>query len=440
MNYGIILDVLKGEFKMYTIDDQKEESLYQDDAYEERSWSNRTGLIIKIIIIILCIIALIWLIKTLKNNKSSDNGQVHIANTEKIRLAAEDYFFLKNNKNNTSYVTLSGLKNAGLIGNVVDANDKVCSDSETNVKLDDEPDTYKMTINFSCSTNDKDEVFYYHKKNLACLNCNGNTHMDGRTVVINDDTNSDENKADQNDSKEEYDSGYSCVIWSDWSKDRVYDSTLVERTKTMVTGIKRGNVKTYGEWSEFTTTPVTDTQGLEVETKVVTEKVWSEERTATSIDTTNPNIKVISSKKRSSGGGCSGFVKNNVCYSNKTTVGNLTYSEYISGNYNIKKENCNGVKTLQNSEGKYVLTFLGCEYNKKISSSKKSGSSYTEYTYQELETKDVTYYRYRTVTETNEPDVYTNIKYEEKDLPYGYEPLVGSEETYYSYKAASCEK
>ena len=37
---------------MYTIDDQKEEdSLYEDDGYEESSWSNRTGLIFKIIII-----------------------------------------------------------------------------------------------------------------------------------------------------------------------------------------------------------------------------------------------------------------------------------------------------------------------------------------------------------------------------------------------------
>ena len=43
-----------------------------------------------------------------------------------------------------------------------------------------------MKINLSCSTNDKEEVFYYHRNTLACLNCSDNTRMKGNTVVIND--------------------------------------------------------------------------------------------------------------------------------------------------------------------------------------------------------------------------------------------------------------
>ena len=46
-----------------------------------------------------------------------------------------------------------------------------------------------MTVKLSCSSTDNDEVFYYHKNTLACLNCSGKTHMDGKTVVINDDDN-----------------------------------------------------------------------------------------------------------------------------------------------------------------------------------------------------------------------------------------------------------
>ena len=56
------------------------------------------------------------------------------------------------------------------------------------------------------------------------------------------------------------------------------------------------------------------------------------------------------------------------------------------------------------------------------------------YTYQELVTTDVTYYRYRTINSDVEADVYTDVKYEESDLPEGFVKVPGSEETYYSYK------
>lgn len=418
---------------MYTIDDHNEENLYEDGGYES-SWQNNRGLIFKIIIIILCVIVLIWLIKALKSNKSFDNGSVHLANAEKIRLAAEDYFFIKNNKDKVSYVSLAELKRVGLISDVVDANNKVCNDNGTNVNLDKEVDSYKMTVKFSCSTNDKNEVFYYHKNTLACLNCSGNTRMNGKTVVINDDTtNTDNNRADIDDAE------YSCLEWSTWSPKRENNPTLIEREKVMVTGVKYGNRKEYGEWSDYTTTPVNNTTDVEIETKVVTENVWSEPKTGTNIDIHSQNIKVLSSEKVNGSSGCKGYIKNGACYSNKTSVGNLTYSEYLSGDYDVKRETCSGVKTLQDKNGLYVITYLDCEYNKKIFNA-QSSSSYTRYTYQELEVKNVTYYRYRTVKEITGPDEYTYTKMEEKDLPNGFVKLPGSEETFYSYKLLSCEK
>lgn len=418
---------------MYTIDDEQKD-LYEDEDYESSNWDNRKGLIFKIIIIVLCIIVLIWLIKALKSNSNLvDNGEIHMANTEKIRLAAEDYFFLKNNKNNTSYVTLSGLKNAGLISDVVDANNKVCSDTGTNVNLDNDIDAYKMTIKFSCSTTNNDEVFYYHKNTLACLNCSGKTHMDGKKVVVVDD-----------DKENEYpeDDKYSCSTWSDWTTERVNNSYLTERTKVLVQGVKYGTKTVYGDWSGYTTTPIVKTDEIEIDTRVETINTWSEVKTGTNVDTNNAKIKVISKETVSDNSNtCDGFIENNICYSNKVTVGNLSYSEYLSGKYKVKKAYCEDVKTLKNSEGRYEVTYIDCEYNTKISEvDKKESSSYTVYTYQELETKDITYYRYRTINTVNEPVQYTKTKYEENNLPTGYVKVAGSEEVYYSYKYAYCEK
>ena len=415
---------------MYTIDDERQD-LYDEDDYERDKWDNRKGLIFKIIIIVLCIIVLIWLIKALKsNNNVVDNGEVHIANTERIRLAAEDYFFLKDNKKKTSYVTLATLKNGGYIGEVIDANNKVCSDSKTGVNLDSLTDEYKMTIKFSCSTTNNDEVFYYNKETLACKNCNGKTHMNGKKVVIDDNTNSDINN----------NSDYSCYNWSDWTKVRVYDSYLTERTKVLVQGVKYGTKKTYSNWSSYTTTPIVQTDGIEIETMTENVTTWGEVKTGTDIDTKNTNIKVLSQEVVGGSSKCDGFVENGYCYSNKVTKGNLTYLEYISGNYKVKKAYCEAVKTLKNKDGKYEVTYIDCEYNTKLGEAKEGSSSYTLYTYQELETKPVTYYRYRTISEVNEPIDYTSKLYEESNLPSGYVKVPGTEEIYYSYKFTNCVK
>ena len=414
---------------MYTVDDEKRD-LYEDELNDAVYYENRKGIIFKIIIIILCVIVLIWLIKALRtNNNKVDLVAIHDANVEKVRLASEKYFFLDKNMDKSS-VSLNTLKTKGLIGDVVDANNKVCDTNNSTTKLVKEASAYKMTINLSCSTNEKEETFYYHGSTLACLNCNGKTNMDGKTIVVYNDPKEEEEVEtnDDNNIPDDYDeyNKYSCVNWSDWSKDRVFDPSLTERSKTLVLGVKKGTgtqEKVYGEWSSYTTNPITPNDNLEVETKTETYNTWSSNKTTNKPIKESSTIRIISTSG------------NNVSKNEK--VGNLTVTEYLSGNYDIKNNKCEGLEVLPNKEGKNVLTYTGCRYTEKNSES----SEEVTYTYQELETTSVTYYRSRTVTINDTgADIYTTDRYEESELPDGYVKVPGSEETYYSYKLTYCEK
>lgn len=436
---------------MYTIDDEKNSEL--EDAYiNDNFWSNNRGLIVKIIIIILCIIVLIWLFKALKTKRNVvEDESVHVANVEKVRLKAEDYFFVKNNKSDDSTKVVA-LKDLGLSSAVIDANNKVCNEISSKVSLTPQTDAYKMNIKLVCSTNDKEEEFLYHNKSLACLNCNGNTIMTGNKEEnievekvderIEEENNNDDYVVPVNNDES---SEYSCVKWSSWTKKRANESYLEERSKTLVQGVKYGNNKiVYGNWSEYTTTPITASDNLEVEIKIVHEEVWSEPKTSTTLSSDDSRIKILSTEPvMGDEKVCNnGYVLNNICYSNKTVVGNLTMKEYTSGKYQIKNNRCEGVKTLKNSEGKYVLTYVNCEYNEILDENITNSVSYNIYTYQELEEKDVTYYRSRTKTiiSDDKDAIYTQDRYEEACLPDGYVKVDGSEETYYSYKLATCEK
>ena len=423
---------------MYTVDEEKKDvydEFYDDELDEAVAYQNRKSIIFKIIIIILCVIILIWLISALTKNKNTDNGKIHNDNVTKVRLAAEKYFFINGNTDKSS-VNLYTLKSNGLVNDVIDANNKVCNDNKTNVKISKDEASYKMVVGLSCSTNDKEEIFYYHGNTLACLNCNGQTNMDGKTVVVANPTPTPEptpvyddnggNTYDDNNISNDNDlySQYSCFNWSDWSKDRIIDNYLTERSKTLVLGVKKGDTvsKTvYGEWSDYTTTPLYASDTLEVDTKVETSSAWSGNKTSTSPVTETATLKLISTSGEK-----------------KVLTGNLTVTDYLSGKYEILNDRCENVQTLRNSDGKYVLTYVNCQYTEKDS----NDSEGTVYTYQELETVSTTYYRSRTITVINEngEDIYTKEKYEESELPAGYTKVDGSEETYYSYKIAYCEK
>ncbi len=425
---------------MYTVDDTKNE--YDDEEYQNNSyWGSNRELIIKIIIIILCVIVLVWLIIALrKNNKNNEivyDPNVHNANVLKVRKAAEKYFFTDRLPGDklTNKVTLTTLINNNLTSEIVDANNKVCNDNNSYATLTNEVSSYVLRINLACSTNEKEEIFFYNKNTYLCLNCEDSKNMD-----TNDD------------SKEEDDFNYSCKAWSDWQEERVYNDLLEERTRVLVRGVKKGETKmeaVYGEWSEFDKTPIEEREGIEIETEVRVEKDWGEDQTSYSYITDSETIKVVGVNTIYTGGGSysycpDGFKKdNNRCISDRTT-GNLNYIQYNSSDYIIYNKPCNDVRVIKNSNGKYEKTYIGCQYSTITGMKTKSsgGSSQTIYTYKELVDTEVTYYRFRTVSneEIKEEDTYTEGYYEENMLPSGYEKIRGSEKTEYSYKIAVCEK
>jgi len=250
---------------MYTVDDKKVDE-YEEESQVNNYWDKNKSLVFKIIIIILCIIVLIWLFKALNVKRNTVDGSIYVANVQKVRLASEDYFFIKNNKyqNGDQLVTLSELQSEGLVDTIIDANNKVCNANSSTVALNHEIDGYKMTVNLDCSTNDKEKNFYYHNNSLACLNCHGDTKMTGIKKEVVEEAISyvvPSNPVTY--------SNYSCINWSDWTKKRDTSSNLLERSKTLVYGVKYQDIYKviYGPWSSYTKVEIVANENLEVETK-----------------------------------------------------------------------------------------------------------------------------------------------------------------------------
>lgn len=425
-----------------------------DENYDEENNStsddNKRGIIIKIVIIAICLVVLIWLIIALKKSNNNDvayDPGVHTNNVEKVRLAAEKYFFLEDNmpkKGEVKTVTVETLINKGLTKEIVDYNKKVCNDVKSVATLEEDSTAYVLKIKLSCSTNEDEETFYYKKDNYACLNCSGVTNMDGTNKPSND------NNSDNDNGNEDINgSDYSCTEWSEWSKERVSDSSLKERTRTLVIGVKRGGTKekeVYSDWTEYTKTPFEPINGMEVETKIETEKVWSEPKTSTYYVSNSETVKLLSTYDV--GGGSythcpNGYdVKDNKCVSQTKERGDLTYLEYNSGDYLIYNKPCDAFNTEIDSEGKYAMVYKNCLYSKITDIKTGYSAGYTVYNYQELVETQTVYYRYRTKTiqTVQEEDVYTDTLYEEDKLPEGFVKVNGSEIVEYSYMYNVCEK
>ena len=418
------------------------EDSYNDYDYQEQEqkpsfWNDNKGLIIKIIIIVLCVIILFWLILKLKgnnNNNENSNAQVNNAtsvynnNVEAFRAVAEKYFFIDGNmpKNSeTKVVTLNDLITDGRINNLVDSENNACNINSSYASLVKEDD-YVLTINLVCSSLNDPKVYYYdYDNNNVCMNCTGFTYMDGSQI--------------DEPSDNEQEPSYSCKEWSDWTTEKINDNSLEVRERTLVKGEKKGSAiqkVVYGNWSEYTTTEIKPSDNLEVEMTTKKEQVWVE-KTSNSAVTESSTIKNINAT--TSGGGSYSYCPNGYtkdgkkCY--KIVTGTLTYTQYNS--YEVINKPCAGPS--YNSDGERV--YKGCQYKKYTSLKTGTHPTTTTYTYQELVTKDVTYYRSRTKTiETAyEDSVFTDYM-EEKNLPSGYVKVAGSEKKEYSYKLKVCEK
>ena len=412
---------------------------YEDNQnYNNTTNSNKFGLIVKILIIIICIVALIWLITKLKDNKMdiSYNNNVHVSNIEKVRLAGEKHFFIDNNLpnvNDKKMVELATLIKKGYVGDIIDANQKVCNDLKSMLSLKNDGTRYILVISLSCSTNEQEEIFYYDIKTRACLNCNGNTIMDGNT------------KEEDTEVVEEEENNYSCDVWSDWTDKRENNSNLDERTRVVVLGVKKANSTVCEKWSDYTTSPVNQGVNGLSEEKEVTETIWSGNKTTRKPIQNSDSIKVISTRNvsGSSYSTCpSGYSENgSSCVSNSVKTSDLTFNDYNSGKYQILNAPCNAVNTEKDATGRYVITYKGCQYKDIVSKVTKHSSGYTEITYQEKITKTTKQYRYcLKLAPSNANDEYTKDYYEESNLPAGFEKVPGSEKTQYSYKLKVCEK
>ena len=347
---------------MYS-EEKMNKSNYQlyDDSYDEEnnSGNSKWPIVIKILIIIACIILLFWLISLLKKDDVEKpvayDPVIHNENITITRLAAERYFFKNNNLpegNSTKTVTLKTLVNQKLGKNLVDSNSKICDVNNTTVSLKKETN-YVMRINLSCSTNEKEEVFHYDGNTHVCLDCEGETYMDKKEEPQENVNEDDDNIFD-----------YSCQEWTDWSNDRVVDSRLLERTRVLVRGIKKGKQEekiTYGDWSDWTTSSIASSDTLEVETKTESGSGWSSEKTTTEAITNSSRVKIISEQKeedRTEKYCSSGTLQGNKCH--QVRHGNLNYISYNSAN--IKNRTCSGVKTEKNSNGRYELIYQNCTY------------------------------------------------------------------------------
>lgn len=442
-------------------DEQYVDYDYQQDEKKNDFWNDNKGLIIKIIIIVLCVAILIWLFVKITgdNSNNSNNQNVSIAytnNVDTMRLAAEKYFFIDGNlpkDNETLSMSLNDLTNKGYIGSIVDASQKVCDGNASSATLTKGADSYVLTINLVCSGMAKPQIYNYRLDNMLCLNCTGITYMDG--THVNEET-----------LENEY--NFVCNEWSDWLDEKIEDDRLEVRTRILVKGYKKGEVKekiTYGEWSEYTKTPIQSSDTLEVETLIKQENVSKVDtvngRIQASSNGTDSGVRATASTMASTLGktsykitqiasSSSGYKEENgkcVKYSEVKT-GDLTYTQYNT--YKVLNKPCDGPYVV---DGKTVIkncqyqiieySDTACNSSGSSSSGSYSGSSSSSggMFSSGTVTIDVVYYRSRTKTVEK---IYGDPSYtdymEEKDLPEGYVKEEGSEKTQYSYRLKECEK
>ena len=414
-------DYENNDFDEYNVDDEERE-------YEESAWERNKSLIIKIIIIVICVLLLIWLVSKLGKKKEVESN--YDSNVTAVRLASEQYFFINNKPtNNKQSITVSELENRNLVKKVTDANGKACDTNNSVVTLENNSINYIMSIKLKCNDDNETRNYYYKLDNYACENCNGNTYMDG--------TNGQHDEPIDPTPDPTEPSGYTCD-WSDWTTTRNYESGLVERTRVVVKAQKENKKEevVYGEWSEYSETPVTASDTLEVESKVNTVDNWVAMQSSSAVTASD----TIRNVERHSTSGTkytycpSGYEKyDGRCRKSNGAARTISATDYVrlSGE---ERKNCSSRRDSANKlvyvcGGGYSYTDLRTGYT--------GGSTY--YTYEQLNRTETTVYRSRTkeikVT-ILEPTVTDYIL--KTAVPSGYTIVSGSERTEYSYKLSSC--
>lgn len=424
------------------VDIEKEQVNYEnyneEDEEEVSFWNSNKGLIIKIIIILICIGILIWLIILLKNVRNN-NTKVFDNNMTKFRLSSEKYYFIDGNTSNDKDVLLSEYINNGLLENLKDKKSQVCSVNDSKSNLTKSTDSYVLTINLICPNESGTETYYYSLEDKSCLNCNGkDTYM---SPSKKDDDEEIEDEEEEEEIDDIYDS-YSCNKWSDWTSTFIDDPMLTSRSRTYVIGEKvvTENKYKYGKWSDWSVNAIIPSSNQEIETKIVDNTTWSDNKETTGYIAASDKIKIISqtTERVTTGSYCpSGYKKESgKCY--KIVTKNLTPSELYK--YDVINGLCEGKEISVNDEGKYSILYKNCQY-KEETAMKYNTDTVTKTIYQELIGTSQTMYRVRTKTLTETAgEVLTTGYILKSELPKGYSIVPNSEKIEYSYKLSNCEK
>ena len=437
---------------MYTEENMSYNSY--DENYEENNYNDNKGssiwsLLLRILIIFLCLLLVIWIIsKFVGGKKVKNDGVVFEENVTAVQYASEKYFFLQNNlpkENESITISLKEMNDKGLIQEVKDYKNNTCSTdvNESFATLKKTDFAYVLTLKLTCNEENKEEVIYYDLKTGECLSCGGITYMDGSSLVIgSEETEKDETENDQEfendnidveENKELEKLNINCNEWSDWTDINLNNDKLLVRTKKLYKGTKTttaGFEPVYGEWSDYTETPIPQLEGLEVEIKEEVKEVWSEEKTTTDYITNSDTIKVITATTTNGSSSCNTVTKQ--------VRAKLSASEYA--NYNSKglivavhdtyynmdcDDDCNTCY-----KKVYDVTY------KKQTKSCSNSTPVTTYTYQELTQSPVTLYRYRTVAKQEVKGETITTDWVEK-LEDGYTKT--DEKIVYSYKDTVCK-
>ena len=200
--------------------------------------------------------------------------------------------------------------------------------------------------------------------------------------------------------------------------------------------IRKAVTDLYGEWSEYTTEVIEESDDLEVQSKTQVTENWVPMTSSTAV-TASDTIRNV--QKQTSGGSSytycpSGYEKyDGRCRKSNGATRSLSPSEYL-GLSGEERKSCRQTRPTANKVvwvcgGGYSYTDLKTGYT----------SGYTTYSYEQLERTEETVYRSRTkdikVT-ILEPTVTDYIL--KTDVPSGYTIVPGSERTEYSYKLSSC--
>lgn len=278
-------------------------------------------IILQVLFVVLFILILIWLFPTKETLNNSNNtnsillGRIFNENIQTMKEAGISYYTesrLPKKIGDTKSITLDEMLDKNLVLPFVDANGKTCDTEDSYIEITKYDDEYVMKVNLNCSDNNA-----YILVHLGCYDyCKGTIceSKDDHKIVINDKptcTITTNNKTftksttlkisskSANLASKPYSwlsktSGFDTVTTKTVTKGGTYTGYVINKDGKVGTcsiTVKKvsdvsyiyqykkykysliiGGTSTWGNWSDWSKTAVSETNTRDVETKVVTEE------------------------------------------------------------------------------------------------------------------------------------------------------------------------